>query len=111
MAAIEIPSAVDLDMTIGGSYKSTGWTFAPVAQGTGDAAVASGRARDGRPVSLRIRSVEPFILHIPLNADSISDSTHTITHWGVVGTRIVTEDGLKATALPVRMRILRPIGS
>ncbi len=44
---------------------------------------------------MRIRSVEPFILHVPLNTDSISDSTHTITHWGVVGTRIVTETGLE----------------
>ena len=43
---------------------------------------------------MRIRSVEPFILHVPLNTDSISDSTHTITHWGVVGTKIVTESGL-----------------
>jgi L-alanine-DL-glutamate epimerase-like enolase superfamily enzyme len=43
---------------------------------------------------LKIRSVEPFILHVPVNAGSISDSTHTVTHWGVVGTRIVTDDGL-----------------
>jgi L-alanine-DL-glutamate epimerase-like enolase superfamily enzyme len=43
---------------------------------------------------LKIRSLEPFILHVPVNAGSISDSTHTVTHWGVVGTRIVTEDGL-----------------
>jgi L-alanine-DL-glutamate epimerase-like enolase superfamily enzyme len=43
---------------------------------------------------MRIKSVEPFILHCPLNTDSISDSTHTITHWGVVGARVATEDGL-----------------
>ena len=43
---------------------------------------------------MKIKSVEPFILHCPLNTDSISDSTHTITHWGVVGARITTEDGL-----------------
>jgi L-alanine-DL-glutamate epimerase-like enolase superfamily enzyme len=43
---------------------------------------------------MEIRSVEPFILHIPVNAESISDSTHTVTHWGVVGTRILTDDGL-----------------
>ena len=42
---------------------------------------------------MRIRSVEPFILHVPLNVALISDSTHTITHWGVVGTKIATEDG------------------
>lgn len=44
---------------------------------------------------MRIRSVEPFILHVPLNTASISDSTHTISHWGVVGARILTEDGLE----------------
>jgi L-alanine-DL-glutamate epimerase-like enolase superfamily enzyme len=44
---------------------------------------------------MRIRSVEPFILHAPLNTASISDSTHTITHWGIVGARLVTEDGIE----------------
>ncbi|WP_073632244.1 mandelate racemase/muconate lactonizing enzyme family protein [Pseudoxanthobacter soli] len=44
---------------------------------------------------MKIVAVEPFILHLPLTADSISDSTHSITHWGVVGTRIVTSDGLE----------------
>src|ERR1700733_155447 len=44
---------------------------------------------------MKITAVEPFIFHVPLNVDSISDSTHTITHWGVVGTRITTEDGLE----------------
>ena len=42
---------------------------------------------------MRIRSVEPFILHVPLSSSLISDFTHTITHWGVVGTKIATEDG------------------
>ncbi len=43
---------------------------------------------------MKITAVEPFILHVPLNVDSISDSTHTITHWGVVGTKIATDTGL-----------------
>lgn len=43
---------------------------------------------------MKIATVEPFIVHLPLTASSISDSTHNITHWGVVGTRIVTDDGL-----------------
>ena len=43
---------------------------------------------------MKITAVEPFIVHCPLNVDSISDSTHSITHWGVVGTRIVTSDGI-----------------
>ena len=44
---------------------------------------------------MHIKSVEPFILHPPVNAEAISDSTHTVTHWGVVGARITTDDGLQ----------------
>ena len=43
---------------------------------------------------MKITAIEPLIVHLPLTASSISDSTHSITHWGVVGTRIVTSDGL-----------------
>ena len=43
---------------------------------------------------MKITAVEPFIVHLPLTQDSISDSTHSITHWGVVGTRITTSDGI-----------------
>lgn len=43
---------------------------------------------------MRIKAIEPFIVHLPLTTSSISDSTHSITHWGVVGTRILTECGL-----------------
>jgi L-alanine-DL-glutamate epimerase-like enolase superfamily enzyme len=44
---------------------------------------------------MKISAVEPFILHLPLTASSISDSTHSITHWGVVGARIVTDEGIE----------------
>src|ERR1700744_507935 len=44
---------------------------------------------------MKITAIEPFILHVPLNVDSISDSTHTITHWGVVGVKIITGTGLE----------------
>lgn len=44
---------------------------------------------------MKIVAVEPFILHLPLTQSSISDSTHSITHWGVVGARIATDDGLE----------------
>ncbi len=44
---------------------------------------------------MRIARIEPFILHIPVTGGSIADSTHRISHWGVVGTRIVTEEGLE----------------
>lgn len=42
---------------------------------------------------MKITAVAPFILHVPLNRSSIADSTHSITHWGVVGVRIETADG------------------
>ena len=43
---------------------------------------------------MKIKSVEPFVLHVPVTGSQIADSTHSITHWGVVGARIETEDGL-----------------
>ena len=43
---------------------------------------------------MKIVAVEPFILHVPVTGSQIADSTHSITHWGVVGARIDTEDGL-----------------
>ena len=42
----------------------------------------------------KIVSVEPFVLHVPVTGSHIADSTHSITHWGVVGARIQTESGL-----------------
>ena len=42
---------------------------------------------------MKIRSVTPFVLHVPVTGAQIADSTHTVTHWGVVGARIDTEDG------------------
>lgn len=44
---------------------------------------------------MKIAAVEPFILHLPLTSQSISDSTHSITHWGVVGAKITTAEGLE----------------
>jgi L-alanine-DL-glutamate epimerase-like enolase superfamily enzyme len=43
---------------------------------------------------LKIVKVEPFILHLPVTNGRISDSTHTISHWGVVGCRIETSSGI-----------------
>lgn len=43
---------------------------------------------------MKITSVKPFILHVPVTGSQIADSTHSITHWGVVGAQIDTEDGL-----------------
>ncbi|TVQ40907.1 MAG: mandelate racemase/muconate lactonizing enzyme family protein [Spirochaetaceae bacterium] len=42
-----------------------------------------------------ITAVEPFILHVPVTGNMIQDSTHTVTHWGVVGVRIRTAHGLE----------------
>ena len=43
---------------------------------------------------MKIKSVQPFILHVPVTGGNIADSTHTISHWGVVGAQIECEDGL-----------------
>jgi L-alanine-DL-glutamate epimerase-like enolase superfamily enzyme len=42
---------------------------------------------------MKITKVEPFILHIPVTGSGIADSTHSITHWGVVGAQICTDNG------------------
>ena len=44
---------------------------------------------------MKIKSVEPFVLHVPVTGSQIADSTHSITHWGVVGACITTDDGLQ----------------
>jgi L-alanine-DL-glutamate epimerase-like enolase superfamily enzyme len=44
---------------------------------------------------MRIKEVAPFILHAPVSGGRISDSTNTITHWGIVGARLVTDDGVE----------------
>ncbi len=43
---------------------------------------------------MKITAVDPFILHIPIAQGSIADSTHAVTHWGVVGIRIRTDAGI-----------------
>lgn len=44
---------------------------------------------------MKITQVTPFILHIPVTGSHIADSTHSISHWGVVGTKITTDEGLE----------------
>ncbi len=44
---------------------------------------------------MKIASVHPFFLHLPLTSDSISDSTHSITHGASLAPKIVTTDGLE----------------
>jgi L-alanine-DL-glutamate epimerase-like enolase superfamily enzyme len=43
---------------------------------------------------MRITRVEPFILHLPVTGGAIRDSTHQVTHWGVIGCRIEADNGL-----------------
>lgn len=43
---------------------------------------------------MKITSVKAFILHVPVTGSQIADSTHSISHWGVVGAQIDTEGGL-----------------
>lgn len=42
---------------------------------------------------MKIKEIEPFILHIPVTGNSIADSTHSITHWGVVGAKVKASNG------------------
>lgn len=43
---------------------------------------------------MKITSVQPFILHVPVTGSQIADSTHSISHWGVVGAKVEVEGGL-----------------
>jgi L-alanine-DL-glutamate epimerase-like enolase superfamily enzyme len=44
---------------------------------------------------MRIAKVEPFILHVPVTGSGISDSLHTLSHWGAPGVVLTTDDGQK----------------
>ena len=44
---------------------------------------------------MRIKTVRPFIMHVPIPLGRIADSTNSISHWGIVGVRIETTDGLE----------------
>lgn len=43
---------------------------------------------------MKMELVCPFVLHVPVTGAQIADSTHTISHGGVVGAQIDTQDGL-----------------
>jgi len=43
---------------------------------------------------VKITAVTPFIPHVPVTGSQIADSTHTLSHWGVVGAQIECEGGL-----------------
>lgn len=44
---------------------------------------------------MKISSIQPFILHVPVTRSGIADSTHSITHWGAPGVIVETSDGVR----------------
>jgi L-alanine-DL-glutamate epimerase-like enolase superfamily enzyme len=42
---------------------------------------------------LKIARVETFILHVPVTGGAIADSMHAISHWGMPGAVVHTDDG------------------
>src|SRR6266852_2375571 len=44
---------------------------------------------------IRITGVEPFLLHVPVTGAHIADSMHRVTHWGVCGVVLHTDNGLR----------------
>jgi len=44
---------------------------------------------------MQIKTLDPFILHVPVTRGGIADSTHSITHWGMPGVIITTDTGHK----------------
>ncbi|MTJ80336.1 MAG: mandelate racemase/muconate lactonizing enzyme family protein [Telmatospirillum sp.] len=43
---------------------------------------------------MKIQALKTFILHVPVSKSVIGDSTHSITHWGMPGVMIETDNGL-----------------
>lgn len=58
------------------------------------------RAGMGGPTVLKIRSVEPFLLRVPISAGSTSGSAHTGAHRSVAGTAMLSEAAMSSNAKP-----------
>ncbi|OSQ36723.1 mandelate racemase/muconate lactonizing enzyme family protein [Thalassospira mesophila] len=43
---------------------------------------------------MKITALKTFILHVPVTRNGVSDSTHTLTHWGAPGVMIETDAGI-----------------
>ena len=43
---------------------------------------------------MKITHLDTFVLHVPVTREGIADSMHAVTHWGLVGCRIHTDNGL-----------------
>ena len=50
--------------------------------------------RCGTLRTVKITRVQSFLLHVPVTRNSIADSTHQLTHWGVPGVILCTDSGL-----------------
>jgi len=46
---------------------------------------------------MKITSIEPFILHVPVSGGGIADSSNSLTHWGVIGVVVETDAGPSGT--------------
>ncbi|MGQ9574844.1 MAG: mandelate racemase/muconate lactonizing enzyme family protein [Thermoguttaceae bacterium] len=44
---------------------------------------------------MKITNVETFLLHVPVTGMRVADAMHQLTNWGVVGTIIHTDTGLR----------------
>ncbi|RUT28603.1 mandelate racemase/muconate lactonizing enzyme family protein [Arsenicitalea aurantiaca] len=43
---------------------------------------------------MKITAIKTFILHVPVTREGISDSTHSLTHWGAPGVIVETDAGI-----------------
>jgi hypothetical protein len=57
---------------------------------------------------MKITSVRPFILHVPVTGSQIADSTHSITHWGG-GERLFQASRITRCGHHARARRLDPV--
>ncbi|MGC1172578.1 hypothetical protein [Polaromonas sp.] len=58
---------------------------------------------------MKITFVRPFIQHGPVTGSQIADSTHSITHWGVVDGYFRRPELPGAGATPTHARRLDPV--
>ena len=85
----EIAGGIGVDIDTGGGlcfFHGLGFRAGSLSPATVGAATM---------LRMKIAKLQTFILHVPVTRNSIADSTHSITHWGVVGTIIETDSGIR----------------
>ena len=50
-------------------------------------------SRKSEEYHVKITAIDPLILHAPVTGGGISDSLHSISHWGLPGVAIRTDSG------------------